>query len=97
MGAAMDKLNLKNILTAVRDIIKRNRVAYKDYLGEETITETKTLVTASLVAGDKATVTADPSFTGFVEGETYDVTLNGETTPMVAKDISWLIKIIGGS
>ncbi len=96
MGAAMDKLNLKNILTAVRDMILRHRVAYKDYLGEETVTETKTFVTASFVAGDNATVTADPSFTGFVEGETYDVTLNGETTPMVAEDISWLLKIVGG-
>ena len=31
----MDKLNLKNVLTAVRDMIMRNRVAYKDYLGTD--------------------------------------------------------------
>ena len=31
----MTKVNLKNILTAVRDMIMRNRVAYKDYLGTD--------------------------------------------------------------
>lgn len=30
----MDKVNLKDILTVIRDTIKRNRVAYKDYLGD---------------------------------------------------------------
>lgn len=93
----MNKVNLKTILTAVRDMIKRNRVAYKDYLGEETVTETKTWVSAALVAGGASTVTTDPSFTGFVEGETYDVTLNGETKQMTAADISYIAAFIGGS
>ena len=31
----MTKVNLKNILTVVRDMIMRNRVAYKDYLGTD--------------------------------------------------------------
>lgn len=93
----MNKSNIKTILTAVSDMIKRNRVAYKDYLGSETVTETKTLVTAALVVGDSGTVTTDPSFTGFVEGETYDVTLNGETKQMTAADITYILAFIGGS
>lgn len=30
----MTKENLKNILTSVRDMINRSRIAYKDYLGD---------------------------------------------------------------
>ena len=79
----MTKLNLKNILTAVRDIINRSRIAYKDYLGEETVTETKALVDGTL--SEQGTLTLkDPSFTGFVVGEGYEVTIDDTTQTLIA-------------
>ena len=79
----MDKLNLKNVLTAVRDMIMRNRVAYKDYLGEETITETKVLVDGTL-SEQGTLILKDPSFTGFVVGEEYEATIDGTTQTLAA-------------
>ena len=79
----MDKLNLKNVLTAVRDMINRSRIAYKDYLGEETVTETKVLVDGTL--SEQGTLTLkDPSFTGFVVGKEYKVTIDGTTQTLTA-------------
>lgn len=79
----MTKANLKNILTAVRDMINRSRIAYKDYLGEETVTETKVLVDGTL--SEQGTLTLkDPSFTGFVVGEGYEVTIDGTTQTLTA-------------
>ena len=79
----MAKANLKNILTAVRDMINRSRIAYKDYLGEETVTETKVLVDGAL--SEQGTLTLkDPSFTGFVAGEEYEVTIDGATQTLTA-------------
>ncbi len=79
----MNKANLKNILTAVRDIINRSRIAYKDYLGEETVTETKALVEGTL--SEQGTLTLkDPSFTGFVVGEGYEVTIDDTTQTLTA-------------
>ena len=79
----MTKANLKNILTAVRDMINRSRIAYKDYLGEETVTETKVLVEGIL--SEQGTLTLkDPSFTRFVAGEEYKVTIDGTTQTLTA-------------
>lgn len=79
----MTKANLKNILTAVRDMINRSRIAYKDYLGEETVTETKVLMEGTL--SERGTLTLkDPSFTGFVVGEGYEVTIDGATQTLIA-------------
>ena len=83
----MDKLNLKNVLTAVRDMIMRNRVAYKDYLGSETVTKTNIIVEGILV--EEGTLTLkDSSVTSFVIGESYDVTIDGVTEVMIAYDLS---------
>ena len=79
----MTKSNLKNILTAVRDMINRSRIAYKDYLGEETVTETKVLVEGTLSEHGSLT-RKDPSFTGFVAGEEYEVTIDGATQTLTA-------------
>ena len=79
----MNKANLKNILTAVRDMINRSRIAYKDYLGEETVTETKVLVDGTLSEDGPLTL-KDPSFTGFVVGEGYEVTVDGATQTLTA-------------
>lgn len=35
----MNSKNLKMVLNAIGNMIKKNRVAYKDYLGEETVDE----------------------------------------------------------
>ena len=79
----MTKSNLKNILTAVRDMINRSRIAYKDYLGEETVTETKVLVEGTL-SEQGTLILKDPSFTRFVAGEEYKVTIDGTTQTLTA-------------
>ena len=85
----MTKENLKNILTAVRDMIMRNRVAYKDYLGEVTETKTmKILENVVLAEGQMMLPVADAAFSGFIVGEAYRVVLNGEEKSVVAKDSS---------
>ena len=87
----MDKTSLKNIMTAVRDMILRHRVAYRDYLGEEDVTETKIIAKGSFVAGDDADLTVkDPSFKTFSAGEDYDVAINGATKKMTARNIAYL-------
>ena len=80
----MNKANLKNILTAVRDMINRSRIAYKDYLGEETVTETKALVEGTLSETYSPLILKDPSFTEFVVGEGYEVTIDGATQTLTA-------------
>ena len=80
----MNKANLKNILTAVRDMINRSRIAYKDYLGEETVTETKVLVEGNLSETYSPLTLKDPSYIGFVAGEGYEVTIDGATQTLTA-------------
>ena len=80
----MTKANLKNILTAVRDMINRSRIAYKDYLGEETVTETKVLVEGTLSETYSPLILKDPSYIGFVVGEEYEVTIDDTTQTLTA-------------
>lgn len=80
----MNTDNLKKVLSVVRDLIKRNRVAYKDYLGEETITETKIFAKGTFAENGAGLTCDDPTITGFIAGETYQVTIDGETTDYVA-------------
>ena len=83
----MNKVNLKDILIVIRDTVKRNRVAYKDYLGSETVTKTNIIVEGILV--EEGTLTLkDSSVTSFVIGESYDVTIDGVTEVMIAYDLS---------
>ena len=80
----MNTDNLKKVLSVVRDLIKRNRVAYKDYLGEETITETKVFAKGTFAEHGAGLTCDDPTITGFIAGETYQITIDGETTDYVA-------------
>ena len=80
----MNTDNLKKVLSVVRDLIKRNRVAYKDYLGEETITETKVFAKGTFAENGAGLTCDDPTITSFVTGETYQITIDGETTDYVA-------------
>lgn len=91
----MDKLNLKNILTAVRDMILRHRVAYKDYLGVESVIEEKKIMTLVRTSSDMKTSVNDSSFKGFVAREVYTVTKNGEAEQVETSNIIPVLALIG--
>ena len=91
----MNTDNLKKVLSVVRDLIKRNRVAYKDYLGEETITETKVFAKGTFAEHGAGLTCDDPTITSFVAGETYQVTIDGETTDYVAITTDANIILVG--
>lgn len=78
----MNKANLTALLKAVKAMIMRERVAYRDYLGEETVT--RLLISGMLPDGSGLLTLEDATFTGFVVGETYQVTIDGQTTDCVA-------------
>ena len=91
----MNKPNLKMLLAAIHNMIMRNRVAYKDYLGEETVTTTTLLCSGTITEdhvesnGNLTIIQTfltikDSNFSGFVLGEEYDVTFDNETLKMTA-------------
>lgn len=82
--------HIKAILTSLRAMGVKMLPAYKFYLGTEISTSEETLLTATIVDGE-ATVSVSDTFGGFVEGDIYNVTLDGETTQTAAKDITYLI------
>lgn len=88
----MDKLNLKNILTIIKDFVLRHRVAYRDYLGTETVTEDKVLISGN-TNDEGYTVASD--FTGFKIGEIYNVTVNGVTEQKQAINLYSLLSFMG--
>ena len=73
----MNKLNIKNLLTAIQNMIMRNRVAYKDYLGKETVVKS-VLLAGGLANGDHV---------GFnlTEGQSYDIDFGDERITLTAK------------
>ena len=95
----MTQHNLTQILKVIRDLVMRNRPCYRDYLGSET--ETKTVqIGAGVFEDDKGDVYADilieePSFSGFILGETYTVTINGITADYVARNFSPISEEMG--
>ena len=95
----MTQHNLTQILKVIRDFVMRNRPCYRDYLGSETVT--KTVQIGSGVFEDfensaKAQfIATDSSFTGFVLGETYTVTIDGVTEDYVARNLSPVSEEIG--
>ena len=95
----MTQHNLTQILKVIRDLVMRNRPCYRDYLGSET--ETKTVrIGAGTFEDDNGAAYADilieePSFSGFILGETYTVTINGITADYVARNLSPVIEGIG--
>ena len=84
----MNKANLTALLKAVKAMIKRERVAYKDYLGEETAEETRELASGKFGKVVESSVT-------FAEGETYLVNLDGVEQEMAAQDVSLLLVLVG--
>lgn len=86
--------HIKAILTSLRAMVIKMLPAYKFYLGTEISTSEETLLTATIVDGE-ATVSVSDTFGGFVEGNIYNVTLDGETTQTAAKDVSYLMVFFG--
>ena len=95
----MTQHNLTQILKVIRDLVMRNRPCYRDYLGSET--ETKTVQIGSGVfegfenSAKAQFIATDSSFTGFVLGETYTVTIDGVTEDYVARNLSPVSEEIG--
>ena len=86
--------HIKAILTSLRAMVIKMLPAYKFYLGTQMSTSEETLLTATIVDGE-ATVSVSDTFGGFVEGNIYNVTLDGETTKTAAKDVSYLMVFLG--
>ena len=88
----MTQHNLTQILKVIRDLVMRNRPCYRDYLGSETVTKT-VQIGSGVFEDDKGDVhegilIEEPSFSGFILGETYTVTINGITADYVARNFS---------
>lgn len=95
----MTQHNLTQILKVIRDLVMRNRPCYRDYLGSETVTKT-VQIGAGTFASSKGFVIAefpatDPTFTGFILGETYTVTIDGVTADYVARNLSPISDEVG--
>ena len=95
----MTQHNLTQILKVIRDLVMRNRPCYRDYLGSETVTKTVQIGSGAF-ASSKGFVMAefsatDPTFTGFILGETYTVTIDGVTADYVARNFSPLSDELG--
>ena len=73
----MNKLNIKNLLTAIQNMIMRNRVAYKDYLGKETVVKS-VLLASGLANGDNVEF-------NLTEGQSYDIDFGDERITLTAK------------
>ena len=95
----MTQHNLTQILKVIRDLVMRNRPCYRDYLGSETVTKT-VQIGSGMFEDDKGDVYAnilieDPSFSGFILGETYTVSIDGVTADYVARNFSPISEDMG--
>ena len=83
--------HIKAILTSLRAMVIKMLPAYKFYLGSTTETVSTQIchgvmsVNKGQTFGNGALTLDDASFTGFVEGETYTVAVNGVSGEYVAK------------
>lgn len=77
----MNSKNLKTILSAIRNMVKKNRVAYKDYLGEETVDEV--ICEGVYTGGQVILPIKNPRL--FKAGDTYQVSIDGVVSIWVCK------------
>ena len=77
----MNSKNLKMVLNAIRNMVKKNRVAYKDYLGEETVDE----VICEGVCQDKATPLIIKKNEKLQLGKMYQVAIDGVVSSWICK------------
>ena len=74
--------NFKSLLTSIRSMVLKLLPAYKLF---ERKTETTTVkICEGTLQQDGYLTLLDDSFAGFVEGETYDVVLNGQSLKVTA-------------
>lgn len=95
----MTQHNLTQILKVIRDLVMRNRPCYRDYLGSETVTKT-VQIGSGMFEDNTGDVYAnilieDPSFSGFILGETYTVSIDGVTADYVARNFSPISEDMG--
>lgn len=92
--------HIKAILTSLRAMVIKMLPAYKFYLGSTTETTTTQICHGVMSVedgqpfGNGALTLDDASFTGFVEGETYTVAVNGVSGEYVAKLISNVFVVV---
>lgn len=95
----MSKSSIKSLLQAIRALIMKSRPAYKDYLGNETVTTTTNIVSASLASVDQnfpiPSEYVNSSFTGLVAGETYTVSVNNVSNDYTATSVNNDLIFIG--
>lgn len=77
----MNSKNLKTILSAIRNMVQKNRVAYKDYLGEETVDEV--ICEGVYTGGQVILPIKNPRL--FKAGDTYQVSIDGVVSIWVCK------------
>lgn len=78
--------NFKSLLTSIRSMVLKLLPAYKLFSGRKTETTTVNICEGTLQQAGLLTL-LDDSFAGFVEGETYDVVLNGQSLKVTAVQI----------
>lgn len=78
--------NFKSLLTSIRSMVLKLLPAYKLFAGRKTETTTVKICEGTLQEEGSLTL-LDDSFAGFVEGETYDVVLNGQPFKVTASQI----------
>ena len=95
----MSKSSIKSLLQAIRALIMKSRPAYKDYLGNETVTTTTNIVSASLASVAQnfpiPSEYVNSSFTGLVAGETYTVSVNNVSNDYTATSVNNDLIFIG--
>nr|WP_294372000.1 hypothetical protein [uncultured Ruminococcus sp.] len=79
--------NIKSFLTAIRSMVLKLLPAYKLFAGRKTETTTVKICEGTL-KNDGSLTLLDDSFAGFVEGETYDVVLNGQSLKVTASQVN---------
>lgn len=79
--------NFKSLLTSIRSMVLKLLPAYKLFAGRKTETTTVKICEGTLQEEGSLTL-LDDSFAGFVEGETYDVVLNGQSLRVTASQIN---------
>ena len=79
--------NFKSLLTSIRSMVLKLLPAYKLFAGKKTETTTVKICEGTLQQEGLLTL-LDDSFAGFVEGETYDVALNGQSLKVTASQIT---------
>lgn len=91
--------HIKAILTSLRAMVIKMLPAYKFYLGSTTETTTTQICHGVMSVEDGEThgqgvlTLDDTSFSGFVEGETYTVAVNGVSGEYVAKPVENFIGV----